>query len=208
MEKSLKPVMEGLFALGMLAACTTAMAANPNPLVDGNAPTTSNSKSVTQGAPAPYKQAQEPLGYAPAYTGTSASAATTGSPGAVEPSARKLNPNPIGQGAYQPPPLPAHVKVDLHRLIEALMTGNQRLWIEHATPPFRQATGSPSRFAAMAHTLTSRYDLKSGWHADFLTILNNPPMKTYVWRLRLNDGRQLLATLTLQQGHVAGFYLL
>lgn len=200
--------IETWIALGLLSASLPAMAANPNPLAAGHEPPGYSARAGTLGAPPAVGRAPEPLGNAPADTGRSPSAAAEGSPGAVTPASRAQNPNPIGEAEYHPPALPTRVNATLHRLITALATGDRALWIKDATPAFRQATGSPARFASLAHGLTARYDLRRPWKADFLTILHNPPLQTYVWRLRLADGRQVLALLTLDKGRVAGFYLL
>ena len=92
------------------------------------------------------------------------------------------------------------------RLMAALTHKNYPLWTEDADTAFLNGL-SARRFSRMANTLDRKLQLQKGWHANYVTHLQDGAYSSYVWRVTLHNGRQLLIQMTESNGRVAGFHL-
>lgn len=101
---------------------------------------------------------------------------------------------------------PGRNQQQFDRLMAALTHKNYTLWTEDADTAFLNGL-SARRFSHMASTLDRKLQLQKGWHANYVTHLQDGAYSSYVWRVTLYNGRQLLMQMTKSNGKVVGFHL-
>lgn len=101
---------------------------------------------------------------------------------------------------------PGRNQQQFDRLMTALAHKNYTLWTEDADTTFLNGL-SARRFSHMANTLDRKLQLQKGWHANYVAHLQDGAYSSYVWRVTLYNGRQLLMQMTITHGKVVGFHL-
>ena len=102
--------------------------------------------------------------------------------------------------------VPGRIQQQFDRLMTALAHKNYTLWTEDADTAFLNGL-SARRFFHMANTLDRKLQLQKGWHANYVTHLQDGAYCSYVWRVTLHNGRQLLMQMTENNRKIAGFHL-
>jgi hypothetical protein len=90
------------------------------------------------------------------------------------------------------------------KLLAAQTAKDYNAFIADADGPLKAAL-TPAQFNAAADALNPRF--KTGYDVSFLGELNQEGFEVYLFRLRFKDGgSDLLGTLSLKDGKVAGIY--
>ena len=104
------------------------------------------------------------------------------------------------------PAAAAQTSADLifHQLLDAQETKNYDAFVAHGTTQLKAAL-TKTQFDASSDLMIAR--LKGGCDIDSLGELNQKGFEVYLYRLRFKDGGDdMLGTMTLKDGQVAGIY--
>jgi hypothetical protein len=99
---------------------------------------------------------------------------------------------------------PMGAKVASTQLLEAIASGDYASFVANGDAAFRGLT--QPQFDAVAAQLGPH--LKAGYEATYLGDLNQKGFQVTLWRLRFKSGGDdALATLSLKDGKVGGFWI-
>nr|MBF0685910.1 hypothetical protein [Pseudomonas sp.] len=92
----------------------------------------------------------------------------------------------------------------ISRLLKAIAQDNYAGFIANGTPQFAAIT--PEQFDAVAAQVGPR--LSDGYRAEYLGKIRQQGHEMSVWKIAFDDGGDdLLATLSVSEGKVSGFFL-
>ncbi|MGK9451136.1 hypothetical protein ACSSZE_07725 [Acidithiobacillus caldus] len=102
---------------------------------------------------------------------------------------------------------PEAVQGRFNDMMQALVKDSYSSFVTDSSETFRQAL-TPAAFAQMSKTLQEKLDLQAGYRSEYVTDLRQGAITSYVWRLTLHDGNQILMQLSMRDKKVVGLHLI